>query len=724
MKKSSLFKKLLILAVAAASCLAFTACGLTYNGSGSSDSSGDGSSGNGGGGSVVVGGNTGSEAQSKIVINGAQNLNIGKNVTSIGDFAQKVKATRGSEELSLTVDDSAVKYGEKGVYSATYSCLTESVTITVTVYDLPTISLNEQGALNLDYSEVSKKILQGVTASDCFGADLDVFVQSYGGAKNADGSINSGSFTITYAAVDNAGQLVSVDRAVVISSAKAPVLSEAYSYDVADDNFSLALSDEDYQSFLTLSIGGTAVPSEYLSKQNGKITVSGAYLYSVCDMGVTYDMRVMASYGYADSRFVMTDEGIVAFNDSAITDFCKIYYECFAPVTLPKVSLTNSMQTATPAYSLFFGATPVALSGESVSLDNEGEYTLQVTLREGQVKTYKFQAYYNLGYANGACYTENSNVVGMLRDGYTLKRITVYCPSTQKTVLRHLAGASASDFTSGLAGLNKKYVYELTVTATNASGRELTQKTQFTVASSTNTKVALADKTTLDNGYFAVKNPDYCSLTYVYGEVAGRKGVYKWSAEDSSYSATQTLLRFGDSLGTDLVPGRYLTFSIYVQKNINVCVFLPQYEIRLWQAMKYYTEEYAATLSGSELATYENHYKGVRFFDADGNRITSGGGFNSGAFNNKWITVEIELPATKNGAAYFDITSAYCGVSIYNANNGGLYDGGNDSLATYVANVKISTQKIMSDSTVNNDAPAGETQFSDEEAYIKDNWND
>lgn len=123
MKKSSLFKKLLILAVAAASCLAFTACGLTYNGSGSSDSGGNGSSGNGGGGSVVVGGNTGSEAQSKIVINGAQNLNIGKNVTSIGDFAQKVKATRGSEELSLTVDDSAVKYGEKGVYSATLSLI-------------------------------------------------------------------------------------------------------------------------------------------------------------------------------------------------------------------------------------------------------------------------------------------------------------------------------------------------------------------------------------------------------------------------------------------------------------------------------------------------------------------------------------------------------------------------------------------------------------------------
>lgn len=722
MRKTRILKRLLVICAILASVFAIGSCGEKKPNSGNSSE-------------IVVGGNSGTTAESKIVISGAVDIDLTKRAVSIDDWAKKVSATRGDEIFEVGVDSSAVQFGTKGVYSATYSCQNESVTISVTVYEEPTISLSDNQALQVRYSEFNDKILQDVSAIDCFGQEIDVFVYSYGGAKNADGSINEGEYTVKYAAADKSGQIVYVDRAVSVSADKAPTLVSAYTYDVENDGFVFSLSEEDYQSFLTLSIDGVAVPSEYLDKKDGKIVVDGDYLYSVCTVDRKYSMRVMTSKGYGDTEFTMTDVGTVAYDDSAIKSFVEKHYECFEPFEIPKVSLTNTRQSVTPIYRLYLDE-DVAINDGVVTVLAEGVYTLEVTLRQGQVLEYSVKTFYNLGYLDGACYDSDTNLVELLRDGYTMKEITVSNISNNQIVLKYSEGDDEAELNRKLVALNKKYIYSMIVTAIDGESKELTQTTQFTVRDSATTDAVLSDENSLIGGKFAPKKTEFTSLESIDGEVFGVAGAYKWSTVDPSYSATKTVLGFGGEFQDKVNAGKYLTFSVYVQKNINLCAFFPSREIRLWLDMKYYTPEYYETLEENEkntqLANYELYYKGVRFFDADGNRITTGGGFNSGAFKDKWITIEIEIPTGKDGATVHDVSSDYCGISVYNEANGSVYDGGDDKKATYIANVKLSTVQVMSDATLNESLgenggdttpDIGSGEFKKEEEIIKDVWD-
>ena len=89
-----------------------------------------------------------------------------------------------------------------------------------------------------------------------------------------------------------------------------------------------------------------------------------------------------------------------------------------------------------------------------------------------------------------------------------------------------------------------------------------------------------------------------------------------------------------------------------------------------------------------------------------------------------------------------DVTSDYCGISVYNERYEGIYDGGDDSKATYILNVKVSDVKYMDDTTVNDSAPieddsqsggsgggneggsedGGSADFTEDDAIIKDLW--
>ncbi len=755
---------MLLLGATLSTVFAISACGGLGNSTGGGSSNSDASSGGASSGvldnideETVVGGDTAATTESKITITGATDIYLSVNAKNIEDWALKVTATQGDETHLVEVDTSKIKFGEKGTYQATYSYQTESVTVNVTVYDAPTIAIDGAASVELKYSEVYQKLIQGIVAKDCYDMPLDVQVYSYGGAKNADGSFNQGQFTIKFAAIDNAGQIVFVERSVNIVADKAPVLETDYSYDVEDEKFILDLDAEDYNAFLTLSIAGKAVPSDSLKKESGKIYVDGAYIYSVCEKEQAYDMRVMTSYGYSDSSFTMTDSGIVAYDDSDIVAFARTHYKCFESFALPEITLTNSMQEATPTYELFFGDDEIALEDGAFNVDTEGEYTFKVTLRVGQVCEYSIKTYYDLGFENGACYDETTDLTAVLLKDYTLQKYVITCPALKTTVLKFAAGDDATAFNAKLAALNKKYVYELKATATNADGREMTQTTQFTVADSSKTQTALSDRASVENGDFAPKKGQYTSLQYTFETVGGRTGAYRWYSNEPTAASTKTLLGFGDKFKDQLTAGRYVTFDIYVQKAINVCAFFPGNEKRLWLDMKYYdpnsdvykildtdTDEIKAEKEKA-YQTYLAYYAGVRFFDDKGVQITTGGGFNSGAFNGKWITVEVELPMPKLGNETLDIpndnSSDYCGISVYNERYEGVYDGGDDSKATYILNVKVSDVKYMDDTTVNDSAPiedgsqsggsggndsgsedGGSADFTEDDAIIKDLW--
>ena len=747
MKKKRFLQRILLCVAVVASTLALSAC----NCSGKNPDSG---SSDGGGSSsgvvdnidseIVVGGDTNDTVETAVTITGATDIHLSKKATDIDEWSDKVTARKGNETYPVTVDISAIKFGEMGTYKATYSYLTETVTVKVTVYDSPSIVINGATEIELKYSEVYQKLTDGIVAKDCFGETLATQIYSYGGARNGDGSFEQGRFTIKYAAIDNAGQIVFAERSVTIVEEKSPVLAQDYVYDVENESFAFALSTDDFNALITLSIDGVAVPSDKLKRKNGKVLVDGEYIYSAYEKNAEYDMRVMTAYGYSVSKFTMKDEGTVAYDDAAIVEFVKKHYCCFKSFDMPQITLTNHRQDATPVYELASGENAVTLNDGEFIVDEEGEYILRIILRKGQVLEYPVTAYYDLGFENGACYDENADLTKLLSEEYTLKKFVVKCLALNKIVLTYKAGDDIKAFNDGLAKLNKKFVYELKAVATR-NGRENSQTTQFTVADSTKTQVALSDEASYLNGEFTAKNPDYAALEYSFDKVGGRTNAFRWYSTDPTVSESKTLLRFGDSFKDTFTQGKFVTFDIFIQKPLTVCVFLPGIEKRLWLDMEYYdldsklykvletdTEE-EKRVKAQNRKNYDAYYSGVRFFDEKGDRLTTGGGFQSGALSGRWITVELQLPEAKIADKPHDVTSNYCGISVYNNGNSGVYDGGEKNKATYISNVKVSDERIMDDATVNEEKPdeggssggggGGEGGSTDGDAVIKDLWS-
>ncbi|MBR2375622.1 MAG: hypothetical protein IKA88_04985 [Clostridia bacterium] len=658
---------------------------------------------------IVVGGNSASDIENdKIRIVGAKDLHISVRETSLDAYTSSVRAVQGEYEFDVALDSTKVNFGVQGTYSATYSYGGESVTINVTIYNAPSIA-NSMQTQNVVYTEFYQKIYEGIQAQDGFGNALDIQLYDTDGALNKDGSLNVGEHTLTFAAIDQAGQIVYVDKTVTIEMGATPSLSAAYTYDVEKDSFIIPLQKTDYDSLISVSFAGIAVPNRFVNKADGKVYIDGAYLFDALSFDQAYAMRVITATGHSDCTFTMLDEGKVAVDDGAILEFARKTHACFSEITVPQMLLTNYKQTATPVYTLTKDGEEVGMSDNRFTAQTEGKYILSVLLRAGQVREYELYTYYDLGFSNGSAYSSETGIVKVLKQGYTWKKCVVTCLATNEKVAVFNEGDNFDSFNEKVKALNKKFVYKLYVVASNESGEFLTQTTQFTL-NGKGTQSVLTENGEFSSEKFSVANTAVTSLEYCYQEIGGRTGVYKWESNDSTASGKDSALCFGEAFRNELKPGRYITFDIYTQKAIDLYAYLPQFNKYLWYDMEKYV--------GNEQA----NYSGIRFYNQKGELLTTGG-FSSGAFVNQWITVEMKLPEKDaNGNVLeqaFDVGNYQCGIGIWTANKG-VYTGGDTSKATYIANVKISDAQFMTDVTENEVIDTSNNAL--EDVIIKDLW--
>ncbi len=602
----------------------------------------------------------------KYVIEGAQDIHIAQSVKEISSYTAKVQAVCEGKGEPVIVDDSAVKYGVQGEYDLVYSYQDLSEKVKVIVYGAPTITLAANARTEYAYSEYYEGVTDGLTAKDCFGGELDVRLHDDKGAANADGSLNAGTYEMTFAAVDTAGQIVYVDKSVTIQAPTISAIEESYGYDVADENLVIQLNEGDVDGFLALSLDGTVLPASAVIKETDKLIIDGDYLYSTRKKDESVPLRLLTVNGYADSSFTLTDKGIVAYDDVEMQTYVQSAYECLVAQELPAIALTNQKQTVAPVYTLKKGEQVVS-TGRAVTFEEDGTYTLEVTLREGQVLTYSITTFFNLGFISGTAYSDSEGMNGSVSEGYTLKGYTVYNHKGE-SVLTYSVGGDFATFNGAFKALSKKQAYTMKIDALiAATGREVSQKVDFSVIGA-NTTALLTDS--LDGGEKNISpvKSDVTELKYVATSLGGRVGAYKWTANKEG-ATTSTMLTFNSKFSSVLKEGAYLSFDIYAEKEISLTWF--------GKTQHYLYNDVSGLTS-------------AKFYNEDGVQF-SGGSLWGGSFKGQWVTVEIVLDED------FNFESIWRGLSITSK---GLY--GNN---VYLANVKVSTESIYSENTQVPDTP-------------------
>ena len=155
-----------------------------------------------------------------ITITGSASINHEQGTTYTDEGATATDAVDGSVTVSTSgsVDDAA------GTYTITYSATDSSgnaatATRTVIVADTiaPIITLN--GAAAVTHEQGTTYVDEGATATDSVDTTVEVVTT---GAVNA---AIAGEYTLTYTATDQAGNVSSATRTVVVSDTTVPVVS-------------------------------------------------------------------------------------------------------------------------------------------------------------------------------------------------------------------------------------------------------------------------------------------------------------------------------------------------------------------------------------------------------------------------------------------------------------------------------------------------------------------
>ena len=619
-------------------------------------------------GEISAGGNQTQTEQSKTTLQGAVDLHISTLETDLSEYDGKVVAVSGDDVFAVTLDDSKVVYGTQGVYDITYTYGELSETVKVYVYNMPTISIASEYKTSYKYSEFFAGVADGITAKDCFDNALAVRLYNDNGAENTDGSLNVGTYVMTFIAVDNAGQVAYIDKTVEITAEGEPNLDDSYSYDVISDTFVLDLAEIDYDYYIALSLNGSVIPSEYAIKEDGKIVVDGNYLYSILDADKQVDLKLMTSYGYTLSKFTLTDCAEVEFDSSELDAFCKKTYECLSNYVLPEVKLTNERQSVKPVYKLYKDGNHEVIDG-LINLKKDGTYTLEVELRE-QKLVYTLKAFFNLGFVNGRAYTKADGITDTVRDGYELVSYTIR-EVNGETLLVYNANDDFDAFNEQVKNLDVKGKYLMDVNVAHEEHGSVTQTIDFTIIDE-NTVAVLTEKTQIDSMAVYPHNSDITTIEYVYGDIGGRSGAIKWEAKAQA-NYTDTIIRFSELYAEDIIDGAYFSFDLYAENPISIA-WLAKSNIYLYNAINTYDAQK------------------VRFYDADGNRIYENKGIWNGGLKAQWITIEIKVTCDW----LFD--SAWYGISIASS---GLF--GNN---VYLANLKVSSTSFLSDWTMRLPTPA------------------
>ncbi len=608
-----------------------------------------------------------------------------------------VYALKGEDRYSVVVNAESITLGTQGTYTISYTYEDIKEEYKVYIYgDIKSGEGNAQ-AVSFPYSEAYTKLMEGVTFTDSFGVVLEPQVLSDNGMTNKDGSLNIGSFDVTYVATDKSGQSLFTIRSVTVTEERTPVLA-AQRYDMADDGLYIQTEKTDYDAFLGISINGQIVPSTGILKRNGEIFVDGDYIHSVAGNTGVQALRYLSSKGYKDVKLTLTDEKAVAIEDTDLMIFEKGYYACYGSYTVPDIVLTNKRQQETPVVKMYKDNAEVLLNGDKFEPVKDGDYELRITVR-GDEYTYKISTYYNLGFTEGMIFTQTDGVLTYFDEAnYELTECRVRSFDKTKThVLYKKDSADFNDidaFNSGLRALNKNGSYYLSVIAKDKAGKECSQQVRFMVVGA-NTQSILSVEEDENNSHLMPNVSENVSIVHTNEEVAGRRGVFQWIGLTENTADQSGMLLFNQKfLGTErtyLKKDTFIAFEMYIDGGRCLPLFCVD--------GKWYHEFYSG---GGE---------NVKFYDEKGNALT--GSYVDGTLCNRWVTVEIKLHTDMT-------TTQYNGLSFWADSWGGTTLKGRN---VYLANVRASTESPVADSTKNveisNDIFSGEAEI-----VIPDIWTD
>ena len=669
---------------------------------------------------IVVGGNTNSGAvdTQEIIISGVTDWHIPASQTSLANEIAQVTAMKGEAVQTVQANTSAVKFGQKGTYTVSFTAGNATETCTVTVYDAPIAGAHNGDAITLAYSQIYTSLTEGVEFTDCFGTKLEVAVINDGGIKNADGSLNLGTFTVKYMATDKAGQSLYATRQVTVTEEKNPTIV-GQTYDMADDQLVINVDSEDFNNFLSIALDGVAVSEEYYSKSNNTIYIDGNYIFDRFGRTGEVSLRYLSAKGYADTTLTLTDKKTVAIDDSAIEEFALTYFATFTPHKIPSIVLTNHRQSEIPVYQVFKDGVEVELTEQSMTLMQDGDFTLQVTVRD-KVYTYPLTAFYDLGFRDGLSITQDAEdkLSGRFLSEFTYLELRVRSKDGSKTYALYKKDSEnfgdINAFETLVKSLNKKSGYSLLIRA-QKDGKLYTQTVDMLVTAADATNI-LTTQDSYQNGNIAPYNSK-ATLSYAMKSVSGRRGTFLWESNGASLSGAT--LRPSAAMCSVLQAGTYLTFDLYYEGNSLPALYLngktitaaakAQYNfnggsgvIYMWNGQipsdkAIVDDKGTEDPSDDETSILE---AAVKVYNANGERVYT---HQAGA----WYTYEVKLPWAME-------YKEYNGIMMYQRAAGAN---------VYIANIKASTTSFMNDATVNKEV-AAEMEQEDKVVWNPDLWDD
>ncbi len=626
-------------------------------------------------------------------IYGAEDVHIPLSAT---DISSEAYAIVNGERTEVNMDTTQVKFGTQGVYRVIYSAENVSETINVYVYSLPALTVPAE-KVNCKYSEVWGKVYEDVTAEDCFGNALNVFISDDGGLFNSDGSLNTGEFVVEYCATDRAGQSVSEERTLTVEEEKNPALAAEYSFDVADESLTLSLSREDADDFLGISINGTALDGNEIVFDGLNVIVSGRTVNELTGGVGEANIRVMTKKGQTAAVLTVIDLKPVQLEIGELQEFTQSLKPCFESILLPKAAFINPYQQAEVKYFIDDGQNRIAAE-ETFVFQLAGDYEYVVSVR-GNEYSFPVTAFYDLGLSYGKVY--DGGFDHAIKDGYSLVEYRVGYANGGTTVLKYVTGSDIygdlDKFKQDFEKLNSKYVYTLTTVCKRAVDGKLYSQTVSFVTAGGGTAILGAGVSGL---YPAA--PDKTALEYVNVEVFGKRGVYRWNTLEKNYpdySSHENGVRlvWDENFSGLVTEGRYLTFDVCFTGAMLLRMRVKNGEstslLNFWG--RYLTSAPEAGASDEASHVFGN----VAVYDAEGNKVSATSDiFRSPSCYGKWYTVTLKLKG--------DAVSS-----------GGLTLHGQTDLFTsevYLANMRISDEPPMSDDTVNPSVTA------DNEAVLPD----
>ncbi len=652
-------------------------------------------------GSVTVGGEKEEESVVVDQILNAKDIHVTKSVTK-DSLTHNAYVVLGGVKMSANLNVDSVTFGTAGVYDIEYTFGTLKSQKKLYIYETPTIS--GQSAFSLEYKNALVSCVGEVTAKDSFNNALDVLVYEDGGMLNDDFSVNVGVFNVKYIAYDRAGQSVTLNSSVTVTSTRTPELTGSFNFDVADTEFGIQLAQADFNEFAFISIDNCVIPKEVISDAGTKKIIDTEYMRSVIigdekleEMGTRQvALRVVTYQGIKSVDMTLSDNAPAQYDISAMFDVFDNKIEVNTQVFYPQIEFLNAYQNINPTITFTKGQTVINHVDNKVTFDQVGVWELKAVIR-GIEETKSVTVYKNLGFSDGMVVSADAKLSQRLLTDYTAEVIYVREVMSGKLVARYKAGEQIADFDNVVLGLNKSMRYEVVVEASKGE-EKFKQTAQFTV-NGANTVSLLGDENAFN---VTPNNLSKVSVDYKNKDLGELNGAYYWNPRVTGVTQDDSRIIFNKEK-VEGFTGGILSFKMRSSAAINLVITVePRTELKYYAFSSFWNGAYKTENDESDSKPSGKCTDRLSFYKLDGAKVETNAVALDGVSSNEWYIVEFRLP---------EQTIPYAELSVFGGTT--LYSD------VYIADLKISSTSLMADTTVN----AKVDYYLDSEVTFDDIWN-